>query len=158
LPPIVGLIYLGGWTAFSPETLLTSLLPWYLYGLAVAWQTAHIMVYYPLHVIPPAAGEPDIKRQPAFFFVPSPQTAVNIGLGFTIVTLLLSVLLYFIARLSPLYLVLVVAGGIYATINALRLQKDARNRVRGLKAFGSLSIFRLVISGSILLAVFLAQI
>ncbi|MBN1176871.1 MAG: UbiA prenyltransferase family protein, partial [Dehalococcoidales bacterium] len=52
LPPIVGLIYLGGWAAFSPGTLFTSGLPWYLYLIGVVWQTAHIMIYYPLHVVP----------------------------------------------------------------------------------------------------------
>ena len=50
LPPIVGLIYLGGWAAYSPETLFTSFLPWYLFILGAVWQAAHIMVYYPLHI------------------------------------------------------------------------------------------------------------
>jgi len=158
LPPIVGLIYLGGWAAFSPETLFSSLLPWYLYILAVVWQTAHIMIYYPLHVVSNADGETGTKVPKALFFTPSPQVAVKIGVGFTCLTLLLSVWLFFLAPLSALYLALVIAAGVYALIGGLRLLRDSLNREKGLKAFASLSIFRLVISAAILLVVFLSQI
>ena len=157
LPPIVGLIYLGGWAAFSPETLFSSLLPWYLYFLGVVWQAAHIMVYYPLHIIS-TSGEPEAKVPPALFFAPSPQVAVKIGVGFTCLTLLLSVLLFFLAPLSGLYLALVIAVGIYALISGLRLVKDTSSQAKGLKAFASLSIFRLVISATILITVFISQI
>ena len=161
LPPIIGLIYLGGWAAFSPETLFSSLLPWYLYLLAVVWQTAHIMIYYPLHVVSNADGETGTKvpKAPkALFFTPSPQVAVKIGVGFTCLTLLLSVWLFFLAPLSALYVALIVAAGIYALISGLRLLRDSLNREKGLKAFASLSIFRLVISAAILLTVFISQI
>jgi len=152
LPPIVGLIYLGGWAAFSPETLLSSWLPWYLYLLGVVWQTAHIMIYYPMHIVP------DAKAPPVLFFTPSPQSAVKIGVGFTCLTLLLSAGLFFLTPLGALYLALVVAAGIYALINGLRLLRDSLNRNTGLKAFVSLSIFRLVISAAILITVFLTAI
>ena len=157
LPPIVGLIYLGGWAAFSPETLLSSWLPWYLYLLGVGWQTAHIMVYYPLHVIT-AGHQPETRVPPALFFIPSPQAAVKIGVVFTVLTLLLGVLLPRLAPLSGLYLVLVIAAGLYALFHGLRLMKDTSSRSRGLRAFMSLSIFRLAISAAILLVVFLSQI
>ena len=92
LPPIVGLIYLGGWAAFSPETLFGSVLPWYLYLLGVAWQAAHIMIYYPLHVVPVTG-----KAPPVLFFTPSSQTAVKIGVVFTGLTLLLGAALFKLA-------------------------------------------------------------
>jgi len=152
LPPIVGLIYLGGWAAFSPETLLSSWLPWYLYLLGVVWQTAHIMIYYPMHIVP------DAKVPPVLFFTPLPQSAVKIGVGFTCLALLLSAGLFFLTPLGALYLALVVAAGIYALINGLRLLRDSLNRNTGLKAFVSLSIFRLVISAAILITVFLTAI
>ncbi len=155
LPPIVGLIYLGGWAAFSPETLFSSFLPWYLYLLGVVWQTAHIMVYYPLHITDKVNGKSGIKVPPAFFFVPSPKAAVGIGVGFSRLTLLLSALLPLLAPVGPLYIVLVVAAGIYAISNGLRLLGDASNREKGLKAFSSLSVFRLVISAAILLSIFI---
>jgi len=155
LPPIVGLIYLGGWAAFSPDTLFSSWLPWYLYLLGIVWQTAHIMIYYPLHVISGYGSKPDVKVPPALFFRPSPKAAVRIGIAFTCLTLVLSGLLPLMAPLGALYFVLVIAAGIYALIGGLRLYKDTLNRKRGMAAFNSLSVFRLVISAAILLAVFL---
>lgn len=158
LPPIVGLIYLGGWAAFSPETLFTSLLPWYLYSLGVVWQAAHIMIYYPLHINNNPNSVSGVKVPPAFFFRPSPKVAVGMGIGFICLTLLLSILLPLLAPLGAVYLVLVLAIGTYALIGGLRLLNEALNRERGLKAFARLSIFRLTISAAILLNVFLAQI
>lgn len=156
LPPIVGLIYLGGWSAFSPETLFSSFLPWYLYILGVIWQTAHIMIYYPTHIIPKAGHKPDIKVPPALFFKPSPQAAVKIGVIFTCLILISGILLVFLAPLGILYLVLVIAAGIYALVDGLRLYKDALNRGKELRAFTTLTIFRLAISAAILLTIFLA--
>ncbi|HJX12376.1 MAG TPA: UbiA prenyltransferase family protein [Dehalococcoidales bacterium] len=158
LPPIVGLIYLGGWAAFSPETLFGSVLPWYLYLLGVVWQAAHIMIYYPLHVVPGSGSRPDAKAPPVLFFTPSSQTAVKIGVVFTGLTLLLSAALFRLASLHVFYLVLVVAAGAYALFKALRLNKDVKDRDKGLEAFMSLSVFRLVISAAILLSVFLTQV
>jgi 4-hydroxybenzoate polyprenyltransferase len=157
LPPVVGLIYLGGWAAFSQETLFNSLLPWYLYLLGVVWQTAHIMIYYPLHIIP-SAGESRMEAPSAFFFTPSPQAAVKIGVVFTGLTLLLSAGLFLVLPLGALYLVLVMAAGAYALICGLNLQKYALNRQHGLKAFAALSRFRMVISVAILLTVFISQV
>ena len=153
LPPIVGLIYLGGWAAFSPETLFNNLLPWYLYFLGVAWQAAHIMIYYPLHIIPKIEGKSAAKVPPALFFVVSPQVAVRIGIGFIGLTLLLSILLPLLAPLGVLYYILILAAGIYTISNALALLKNTSSRGHGLKSFASLSILRLTISAAILLSV-----
>jgi protoheme IX farnesyltransferase len=158
LAPIVGLIYLGGWSAFSPETLFSSFLPWYLYILGVVWQTAHIMIYYPTHIMPDAGYKPDIKVPPALFFRPSPQAAVKIGVIFTCLTLISGILFVFLAPLGILYLVLVIAAGIYALVGGLRLYKDALNRGKELRVFTALTVFRLAISAAILLTIFLAQI
>ena len=155
LPPIVGLIYLGGWAAFSPETLFSSLIPWYLYLLGVVWQAAHIMIYYPLHITNDINHIPELKVPPALFFRPSPKVAVGIGIGFTCLTLLLGILLPFFAPLGILYILLVLAVGIFALNSGLRLFKDSLNREKGLKAFASLSIFRLIISAAILLNIFI---
>lgn len=151
LPPIVGLIYLGGWAAFSPETLNTWL-PWYLYLLGAAWQAAHIMVYYPLHL---KAG---LKAPPAFFFRPAPATAVKIGAALAVLTLILSAGLVFLApSLNALYLALVIAAGAYALFQAGRFLKNTGDNRLGIKAFTSLSVFRMVISVAVLLTVFLAR-
>ena len=154
LPPIVGLIYLGGWSAFSPETLFTSFLPWYLYLLGFVWQAAHIMVLYPVHVSRNAGSGP--KLPPAFFFTPSPRVAVSIGAGFACLTLIMSALLPLLAPVGALYFVLVLAVGIYAVVGSFSLLRDALNREKILKAFATLSVFRLTISVAILLSILLA--
>jgi 4-hydroxybenzoate polyprenyltransferase len=156
LPPIVGLIYLGGWAAFSPETLFSNFLPWYLYIMGVTWQTAHIMIYYPAHIMPDAGHKPDIKVPPALFFKPSPQAAVKIGVIFTCLTLISGILLVFLAPLGILYLVLAIAAGIFALVGGLRLYKDALNKGKEIRAFTALTVFRLAISAAILLTIFLA--
>jgi len=156
LPPIVGLIYLGGWAAFSPDTLFSSWLPWYLYLLGVVWQAAHIMIYYPLHVVNTSAGSHE-KAPRTLFFRPSPQIAVEIGIVLTCLTLALGVFLVFTAALGVVYLILVLIAGSYALMAGLRLRGDVLDRAKGLKAFTALSLFRLVISASILLSIFFAQ-
>lgn len=158
LPPIVGLIYLGGWAAFSPETLFNSILPWYLYFLGVAWQAAHIMIYYPLHIIPKIEGKSAAKVPPALFFVVSPQVAIKIGAGFAFLTLLLSLSLFQLASLNAVYLALVIIAGIYVVVSVLKVLPDASNKEKVLKAFFSLSIFRVIVSAAILLAVFISLI
>ncbi len=147
LPPIVGLIYLGGWAAFSPGTLLQSALPWFLYLLGTVWQAAHIMTYYPLHIVP---GE---KAPPALIFRPSPRTAVVMGLLLTGLTITLALLLPLAApSLGILYLVIVLAAGVLAVLPSLRFLKNIHDRTACLRAFNFLSLFRLVVSAAILLS------
>ena len=153
LPPVVGLIYLGGWAAMSPATLFSSWLPWYLYVIGVVWQTAHIMVYYPLH-LRPESGE---KAPPALFFTPSAGSAVGIGFAFTCLTILLGIGLYFLAPLTRLYLALVIIGGGYALFRVIPLLKDPSHRQRGIRAFTSLSMLRLVISAAVLISIFISR-
>jgi 4-hydroxybenzoate polyprenyltransferase len=153
LPPVVGLIYLGGWAAFSPETLFGSFLPWYLYLLGVVWQTAHIMVYYPMHTV----NKSGVKVPPALFLKPSARAAVITGLIFACLTLLMGILLVMITPLHWLYPIMVTAAGVYAFIMVFRLFKSPVDRKRGVSAFISLTVFRLVISAAILLSVFTGQ-
>ena len=157
LPPIVGLIYLGGWAAFSPDTLFTSFLPWYLFLLGIVWQAGHIMIYYPLHLTPDK-GMHDIKTPPALYFKPSAKVTVKIGIIFTCFTLILSVLLPLLSTLSPFYIIPVIAAGVYALIYGFRFHKDILNKEKGMVAFRAMSIFRLVISAAILLAVAIMQV
>jgi hypothetical protein len=150
LPPIIGLIYLGGWAAVAPQTLFASGLPWYLYALGVVWQAGHIMVYYPLHL------EEGAKAPPAFCFTPSARAAVGIGLFFALLTLAGGIGLFFVANLGLLYLFLVTAAGVYALLGSLRLLGSPRSRPLGIRAFMSLSVLRLTISAAILLTFFIA--
>ncbi len=154
LPVVPGLIYLGGWAAFSPETLWT-IVPICLYFLGFLWQAAHITIYYPLHAIDIEGKQ--VNSTPLFFSLrPSSKTASNIGLYFTILTLLLSVALFFVAHLGWIYMFCVIGAGIYALISCISFSKTSTDRKSGYKAFASLSIFRLVISMAILLDVFVS--
>jgi protoheme IX farnesyltransferase len=147
LPLIVGLIYLGGWAAFSPGTLFHSILPWYLFLLGTVWQAAHIMTYYPLHI---TLGE---KAPLALFSRPSPRVAVKMGLSFTGLAIALAVLLPLLALpVGELYLVIVAGAGAYAVLASFRFLRDVSNRRACLRAFTSLSIFRMAVSMAILLS------
>jgi len=103
LPPIVGLISLGGWVAFSPETLFNNILPWFLYLLHVFWQAGHIMIYYPLHIVAEKKGSDRIKVPPALFFAPSIKTAVCLGVIFVGLTFVLSLILPLLVSLNYIY-------------------------------------------------------
>jgi 4-hydroxybenzoate polyprenyltransferase len=147
LPPIVGLIYLGGWAAVSPGSLFHSFLPWYLFLLGAVWQAAHIMTYYPLHLTP---GEP---VPPALLFRPSPGAAVKMGLAFTGLTLVLALELPLLApQLRMPYLVVVAGAGALAVFASLRLLRNVRDRRNCLQAFVSISALRMAVSAAILLS------
>ncbi len=154
LPPINGLIYLGGWTAVSPATLFTSWLPWGLFLLAILWQTGHIMIYSAVH---PSTREGDkiLTESQAFLYKPNLEEAAKMGFAFLSLTFFFSVLLGFIIHLGVIYLVLIVSGGTLALRHSLRFLKDVGNREKGFKAFGAASNFMLIIRGAILIAVFI---
>jgi len=158
LPPIVGLISLGGWAAFSPGTLLSSPVPWFLYVLHVFWQAGHIMVYYPLHIVTGQSDKQVIKIPPALFFTPSSKTAVGIGVAFIGLTLILSLLLPLLTSLSYIYLILVFGAGIYGLIMGFKFLLNINDRKQGVRAFAAVSIFRLVSVIAILFDVFLNRI
>ncbi len=151
LPPINGLIYLGGWASSSPETLFTAWIPWALFLLAVFWQTGHIMIYSAVHP-PVIAANQTVTESPGLFFRTGLETAARIGFSFLAVTLFFSVFLGFVIGLGPVYLLLVLAGGFFAIRDSLVFLRDTRNKQKGFKAFGSASNFMLVIRAAILIA------
>ena len=154
LPPINGLIYLGGWAAFAPEALFSSWLPWLLYSLGFCWQAGHIMIYSPVHPIRRASGGWRTEV-PALFFVPSPRGAAALGVGFLSATLILAVGLFFLAQLSFFYVALVLVVAVPTLVSSLAFLRNSSDRDRGLKAFSQVSTFRLVLSAAILLDVLL---
>lgn len=155
LPPIPGLIYLGAWAAFTPETIFTSLTPWYLFLMGLIWQAAHITIYYPLHTYRQVDTKLIKNETPLFITRPTAKTAAVIGLCLMFATLTLSILLPFLVRLSYVYIMLVFLSGIYAFICCLRNVKKSSSRHDGFKAFASLSIFRLTISLAIILDIYI---
>lgn len=151
LPPINGLIYLGGWAAASPETLFTSWLPWGLFLLALSWQTGHIMIYSAIHP-PKLVGGKLLTESPGLLRKTALETAARVGFTFLGLTLMLSVLLGLLIPLGPIYLVLVLAGGALALIDGFKFLKNTSDRQQGFKAFGAASNFMLIIRAAILIA------
>jgi 4-hydroxybenzoate polyprenyltransferase len=148
LPPIIGLFPLGGWAAFSPNTLFESFTPWLLYFLALFWQAGHIMVYSPAHPIQKVKDKLKVEV-PALFFVPTPKVAAAFGLLFLLLTWMASLLLYFIIPLKIIYLTLSSIGGLSAVIITILLLKDPLHKERSIRAFNTASCYAMVLFGSI---------
>ncbi len=49
LPFAIGLFPVGGYVAFSSQTLVVDPIPWLLYAMVFFWQSAHILAYSPPH-------------------------------------------------------------------------------------------------------------
>lgn len=150
LPPIVGLFPVGGWVAFSPETLFIDLSPWYLFLLAVFWQSGHIMVHSPGHPVEDRDNEMKTEK-PALFFTPSPKVAAVLGLVFLLLTLTLSAWLFFSTILSYVYLLMACFGGILAVGVTIVLINAPNNKRKSLWAFNIASLYNMFLFGGILL-------
>ncbi len=120
LPLIEGLIFLCGWACLSPDTVFTTLLPWYLYLLGVIWQTAHIMAHYVINIRYDAEGKAEIVT-PLLFKKPSAPRAARLSLIFSILLFIMSVLLPLLTRLSYLYIIPVAAYGLFTLFQCTRL-------------------------------------
>ncbi len=156
LAPIVGLIYPGSWAAFSPETLFTSFLPWYLFILGLVWQSAHILIHYVLYMNNNINGVSSVNA-PVFILRPSPKMAIYIALSVHMLTVILGVSLPFLTPLGIIYLVPVLALGLYTLYDGFGLLKDTSNKQKIYKTWSLMSLFRIVISGAILLDILLVQ-
>ena len=154
LPPIQSLLWLCGWTAFSPDTLFSSELPWVLYLFSVIWQSGHIMIYSPLHPIRKVKGE-KLTQVPALFVTTSPKTAATMGFAFFLITLLLAIFLGFYARLGLLFVIPVGIMGVFTSILTFKFMRDAENFSDGIKAFQAVTYFMLVARILMLLSIFL---
>lgn len=96
LPLIPALIGIGGWVSISPETLFTSSTPWILYLVFVGWQSFHILAM-------PWA----IKHQKTFFVKLSPRNTAVLSFIFSIVTFILSLLLFIMVEFHVIFLLII---------------------------------------------------
>ena len=154
LPVIQGTLWLCGWSAFSPETLFTSWMPWVLYVFSAAWQAGHIMVYSPLHPIRKVKGV-NLTQVPALFVKTTPRTAAILGWIFLFVSLILALYLGYIFKLGWLYVVPVLLMGITLLVIAFRFVRDPENFGKGIRAFSWAAYFNLTVRIFILISVFL---
>jgi 4-hydroxybenzoate polyprenyltransferase len=155
LPFIEGSLWLCGWTAFSPETLFTSWVPWVLYLFSAAWQAGHIMIYSPLHPISHVKGA-KLTQVPAFFVRTSPKTATIIGVIFLIITIGLGLFLGFYIDLGLVYLIPVAIMALIALIVSIKFMNDVENFPKGIKAFTVVTYFMTVARVCILVSVIIS--
>jgi 4-hydroxybenzoate polyprenyltransferase len=151
LPPIEGLIFLAGWAALSPDTILT-LTPWVLYVIGLTWQAAHIMAHYLLHIKYDDAGKPVITT-PALFWKPSPKAASMLVLAFIAACFAMSLWLVRLTKLNYVFVILILIIGLVTLFRTLSLVDDNQNKEKLHKAWSSLSLFRLISSVAILLSI-----
>ena len=154
LPPIEGMLWLCGWTAFSPDTLFTSWAPWVLWLFSVTWQAGHIMIYSPLHPIQHVKGA-KLTQVPAFFKRTSPQAATILGFVFLCLAAVVSIYLGFYFNLGLLYLLPTALMALIALVISVRFMRDSENFAKGIQAFSFATYFMLVARIFILLSVFL---
>lgn len=153
LPLIVGLHPVGGWAAFSPETLFLRIEPWLLFILAVLWQSGHIMVYSPGHPLRKVGGKTKTEL-PSLFYTPSPHTASVMGLLFLILTVAASIWLYFYLSLGIIYLIMAILGALLVLSAAVNLVRDPDDQKRSLIAFNAATIFEVLVFGGMLADIF----
>jgi|GEM_PF-1338009 len=156
LPFIIAVFPVGGWAAFSPDTLFTSPVPWMLGFTAIVWQCAHIMVHSPSHPIKVDDGRL-VTEKKAFLFYPSPSLAAWMGLYFTIALLLVSVALFFLVDLGWFYLVIAMPMGGVALLSTIALVRDPTDKERSMGAFNIASTYLIFIFGAIVIDVFLRK-
>jgi 4-hydroxybenzoate polyprenyltransferase len=154
LPPIQSMLWLCGWTAFSPDMLFSSWSPWVLYVFSVAWQAGHIMVYSPLHPIQRVKGV-KLTQVPAFIVRTSPQVATVLGFVFLCLAAGLSIYLGLYFNLGLLYILPTALMAVVNLAISFRFMRDPENFAKGIQAFSFATYFMLVVRVFILLSVFL---
>ncbi len=154
LPPIEGMLWLCGWTAFSPHTLFSSWVPWVLWLFSATWQAGHIMVYSPLHPIQHVQGV-KLTQVPAFIKKTSPQAATILGFVFLCLASVVCIYLGFFFHLGLLYLLPTGIMALLALAISFKYMRDSENFAKGIRAFSFATYFMLVARIFILLSVFL---
>jgi 4-hydroxybenzoate polyprenyltransferase len=113
LPAIPALIGIGGWVAFSPDTLFTSPVPWILYLVFASWQAFHILT------LPWA-----LTVNKTFIVRPKPRTVAEISVIFSVFTLLLAVLLSFFLSATLIFITVMIIISIIYWLSAVPLVKE----------------------------------
>ncbi len=154
LPFIIGLFPIGGWAAFSPETLFRSPLPWILYAMTWLWQGGHIMVHSAGHPVKVVDGKRTTEIK-GFFFPTTPHLAAILGLIFLILTFCLSISLFFFSPLRYVFLAISVLSGVYVIIPSVILLQDPENKKKSLAAFNGASKYLTILSSGIIMDIFI---
>ena len=151
LPPIEGMLWLCGWTAFSPSTLFTPA-PWILWAFSATWQAGHIMVYSPLHPIS-HVNDKKLTQVPALFKRTSPQAATIIGFIFLCAAAAFGLYLGFYFNLGLLYIIPTAIMAVIALSICIPYVRDPENFGKGIKTFTFATYFMLVARVFMLLSI-----
>jgi 4-hydroxybenzoate polyprenyltransferase len=107
LPFAIGLFPVGGYVAFSSQTLWIDPIPWLLYIMVFCWQSAHILAYSPPH------GVRDGKTQvPLFLKRFSARVTLMCSAIFAGSCMSMGIIIYVLTNLSYLYLGITVGLGL----------------------------------------------
>jgi len=123
---IPAFIPIGGWVAFSPDTIFSTL-PWVLYLFFIIHQVGH-MVATEIHF-------PEAKP---FLFRPAPERE-SLLYGFSVISMLVvGIMIYFIAEIHWVYLIVLGALTVFALISFGAFMKDPRSEESAKKASGAM--------------------
>jgi 4-hydroxybenzoate polyprenyltransferase len=123
LAPIPPLIGIGGWIAYSPETLLHSQIPWILYFIFFFWQAFHILT------LPWA-----INVAKTLIVRPKPKTVVELSVILSVVTLIFTLYLSTFLEDPMLFILAMIAISIVFWFTMIPLLKEPTNLGNSLKA------------------------
>ncbi|UCG68695.1 MAG: UbiA prenyltransferase family protein [Thermoplasmata archaeon] len=123
LAPIPPLIAVGGWVAFSPDTLFTSPIPWVLYLVFAFWQAFHILT------LPWA-----INVAKTFLIKPKPRSVVLLSVVFSVVTLIFAIYLATFFSDSLIFIITMLVISVIFWISAVPLIKEPTNIIKSLRA------------------------
>jgi 4-hydroxybenzoate polyprenyltransferase len=136
LAPIPPLIGVGGWVAYSPETLFTSPVPWILYLVFLFWQAFHILT------LPWA-----INVAKTFIVRPKPKTVVWLSVVLSVVTLGFTLYLSTYLVNAWLFVVTMILLSIVYWITAIPLIREPTSMQNSLMATMVATNYNIVMCG-----------
>jgi 4-hydroxybenzoate polyprenyltransferase len=123
LAPIPPLIGIGGWVAYSPETVYTSPVPWILYLIFAFWQAFHILT------LPYA-----INVAKTFIIRPKPRNIVLLSVILSLITLVFIIYLATFITDALIFLIVMIVMSIIFWISMVPLVKEPSNMKHSLVA------------------------
>ncbi|UCE75114.1 MAG: UbiA family prenyltransferase [Methanomassiliicoccales archaeon] len=142
LPGIPALIGIGGWVAYSPDTLFTSPLPWLLYLIFASWQAFHILT------LPWA-----LTVTKTFFVKPKPRTVAKISVIFSVLTLLLALYLSSYLDNALLFIIVMMVVSIIFWLSAVPLIREPTDTKNSYRAVVVASNYNIVLCVALMFTV-----
>ncbi|UCE37297.1 MAG: UbiA prenyltransferase family protein [Thermoplasmata archaeon] len=142
LPGIPALIGIGGWAAYSPDTLFTSPVPWILYLVFAAWQAFHILT------LPWALTQAKI-----FIVRPKPRTVAEISMIFSVITLALAIFLSLYIENALIFIITMIVISLLFWITAIPLIREPTNTENSHRAVVVATNYNIIMCAVLMLTV-----